>query len=130
LTSCCGIDHAVAVAAILVIDDDADTREVIKVTLEGAGHQVTLASEGRQGMQAFRAKRADLVITDLYMPDQEGLETIKQLRLEFPDLPIIAISGKPTGGTMLTVAQRLGATAALQKPFMPQELLSAVEEAL
>src|SRR5262249_50928853 len=106
------------VAAILVIDDDADTRDFLKATLETAGHQVTVAGNGMEGVQAFHKKPADLVITDLFMPDQEGLETIKQLRLESPDLAIIAMSGKPTGGTMLTVAKHLGASVVLQKPFL------------
>lgn len=117
-------------ADVLVIDDDPDMRELLRVTLEGAGHKVTLASNGREGVERYRAKPTDLVITDLFMPDQEGIETIKQMRIEFPDLSIIAISGKPTGGTMLTVAQRLGARAVLQKPFLPQELLEAVEQSL
>lgn len=117
-------------AGILVIDDDPDTRDVVKATLESAGHEVDLAADGRQGVQRFKEKRPDLVITDLFMPGQEGLETIKQLRIEFPEVLIIAMSGKPTGGTMLTVAKRLGATAVLQKPFLPQELLKVVEQAL
>lgn len=117
-------------AHILVIDDDPDTRDVIQSTLEAAGHEITLASDGRQGVERHRARPADLVITDLYMPGQEGLETIKQLRMEFPDVRIIAMSGKPTGSTMLTVAQRLGAAIVLHKPFLPDELLKAVESSL
>ena len=117
-------------AAILVIDDDPDVRDLLKRTLESAGHQVTLAADGRQGVLVFRSTGADLVITDLFMPNQEGLETIKQLRLEFPEARIIAISGKPTGGTMLSVAQRLGAIAVLPKPFLPDELLKTVEQSL
>lgn len=117
-------------AVILVIDDDPDIRDLLTVTLESAGHEVLLAPGGREGVQQYRARRTDLVITDLFMPDQEGLETIKQMRIEFPDVSIIAISGKPTGATMLTVAQRLGAKAVLQKPFLPGELLKAVEQAL
>ena len=117
-------------AFILVIDDDPDIRELLKTTLESAAHEVALASDGRDGAQQCRARRPDLVVTDLFMPNQEGLETIKQLRMEFPDLSIIAISGKPTGGTMLSVATRLGAKAILQKPFLPQDLLNVIEKAL
>ena len=117
-------------AVILVIDDDPDTRDLLKATLESAGHEVVLAPEGRQGVQSYRNRRTDLVITDLYMPGQEGLETIKQMRMEFPEVPIIAISGRPTGSTMLTVAKRLGAKDVLQKPFLPAELLKVVEQAL
>src|SRR5215469_11758787 len=117
-------------AGILIIDDDPDTRDLLKMTLEAAGHQITVAADGSEGVQAYRVNKADLVIMDLYMPGQEGLETIKQLRMEFPEVRIIAMSGKPTGGTMLSVAQRLGAVAVLNKPFLPAELLSAVEQAL
>jgi DNA-binding response OmpR family regulator len=117
-------------AVILVIDDDADMRDFVRITLESAGHEVVLASDGREGVQQFHARRPDLVITDLFMPDQEGLETIKQLRIEFPEVTIIAMSGKPTGATMLTVAQRLGAKTVLQKPFLPVQLLKAVEQVL
>ncbi len=117
-------------AYILVIDDDPDTRELLKTTLESAGHEVTVCSDGKQGVQHYRSKPADLVITDLYMPGQEGLETIKQLRMEFPEARIVAMSGKPAGGPMLSVAQRLGASATLAKPFLPEELLKAVEQAL
>jgi two-component system, chemotaxis family, chemotaxis protein CheY len=117
-------------ALILIIDDDPDTREVMKSTLEGAGHEVILASDGRAGVKLYRDRRTDLVITDLFMPNQEGLETIKQMRIEFPDSRIIAMSGRPTSGTMLAVAQRLGANAALQKPFLPEELLKLVEQTL
>jgi DNA-binding response OmpR family regulator len=130
LTNTYSLDDDLAMAAILVIDDDPDMRDMLKATLEGAGHGVSLATDGRKGVEMYRARQADLVITDLFMPDQEGIETIKQMRMEFPEVPIIAISGKPTGGTMLTVAQRLGAKAVLQKPFLPDELLKMVEETL
>jgi CheY-like chemotaxis protein len=117
-------------ALILVIDDDPDTRDLLKGTLESAGHEVLLAPDGRAGVQKYRERPTDLVITDLFMPEQEGLETIKQMRMEFPDSLIIAMSGRPTSGTMLSVAKRLGATAALQKPFLAEELLKLVEQTL
>jgi CheY-like chemotaxis protein len=117
-------------ALILIIDDDPDTREVIKSTLESAGHEVMVASDGQEGVRQYRTRHSDLVIMDLFMPGQEGLETIKQMRMEFPDAAIIAMSGRPTGGTMLSVAQRLGATGVLHKPFLPDELLKVVEQAL
>jgi CheY-like chemotaxis protein len=117
-------------AEILVIDDDPDIRDLLKNTLESVGHRVTVASDGRKGVEQYRAKRVDLVITDLFMPNQEGLETIKQLRADFAEIRIIAISGKPTGGTMLAVAKRLGADAILPKPFTPEELLKTVEGVL
>jgi CheY-like chemotaxis protein len=117
-------------AGILIIDDDPDTRDLLKLTLEAAGHQVTLAADGSEGVRSYRSNKADLVITDLYMPGQEGLETIKQLRMEFPDVRIVAVSGRPTGGTMLSVAQHLGAIGILQKPFLQEDLLHVVEQSL
>jgi DNA-binding response OmpR family regulator len=118
------------VANIIVIDDDPDIRELIKSALESAGHKVSVAPDGREGIRQCRAAQFDLVITDLFMPEQEGLETIKQLRMQAPDVRIVAISGKPTGGTMLEVAKRLGADAVLPKPFMSDELLEIVEQTL
>jgi DNA-binding NtrC family response regulator len=117
-------------ANVLVIDDDPDIRELLKTELEAAGHKISLAVNGREGVQRYKKSQIDLVITDLFMPEQEGLETIKQLRMEFPEVSIIAMSGKPTGGTMLSVAKRMGAVAVLQKPFQIQELLKAIEQAL
>jgi len=117
-------------ARILVIDDDADIRVLVEQTLQCAGHEVALAADGREGVEQYRANPADLVITDLYMPNQAGLETIVQLHKESPALHIIAICGKVTAMPMLSAAQRLGAVAVLQKPFIGDELLTAVGKAL
>src|SRR5262245_58826641 len=113
-------------ARILVIEDDPDLRLWMQHTLISAGHRVTLAADGREGVKTFRRVEAELVITDLFMPNQEGLETIRQLQKEFPEIAIIAISGEAKGTmseelgvpTMLTAARQLGASAVLQKPFM------------
>ncbi len=115
-------------ARILVIDDDPDMRALLEQTLKSAGHEVALAEDGRQGVDQYRANQADLVITDIYMPGQEGLETIIELRRRFPEVTIIAVSGRATA--MLSVAQKLGAVEVLQKPFGTGELLVAVEKAL
>jgi CheY-like chemotaxis protein len=124
-------------ARILVIEDDADMRLWMEHTLISAGHRVTVAADGQEGVKIVRARSADLVITDLFMPNQEGLETIRQLQQEFPELAIIAISGEASPmseelgvPTMLTAARQLGAAAVLQKPFMSQELLSVVKSVL
>ena len=117
-------------ARILVIDDDPDMRALLEQTLQSAGHEVVSAADGREGMGQYRIKPADLVITDLYMPNQEGLETIVQLRKESPEVHIIAMCGKPTAMPMLSAAQHLGAVAVLQKPFVADELLAAVGKAL
>ncbi len=117
-------------ARILVIEDDADTRAMLEQTLKSAGNDVFLAADGDEGMQTYRTNPADLVITDLYMPHQDGLKTIMQLRKEFPKVAIIAMSGKVLAGAVLAIAQHLGATAILQKPFFAEQLLSAVDKAL
>jgi DNA-binding response OmpR family regulator len=117
-------------ARILVIDDDPDTRAMLEQTLKSAGHQVILAADGREGVERFRTSPADLVITDLYMPNQEGLETIQELRTRFPKVAIIAMSGKDAALTMLSIAQKIGAVAVLHKPFLTDELIAAVAKAL
>jgi DNA-binding NtrC family response regulator len=118
------------VARILVIDDAADMRALLEQALQSAGHEVVLAADGREGMEQYRTKRPQLVITDLYMPNQAGLETIVQLHKESPGVQIIAMCGKATAMPMLSAAERLGAVAVLQKPFATEELLAAVESAL
>ena len=117
-------------ARILVIDDDPDTRELLEQMLKGAGHQVSLAADGSEGVKQFCANPADLVITDLYMPGQEGIETIIQLRRQNPTAAILAISGKAGAEPMLFVARKLGAIETLHKPFVAEELLASVERAL
>jgi CheY-like chemotaxis protein len=117
-------------ARILVIDDDADTQALLERILRSVGHRVVPAADGREGVGQYSAQPADLVITDLYMPNQEGLETIRELRRRFPEVVIIAISGKPEAATMLSIAHTLGAVAVLQKPFVAEELLAAVGKAL
>lgn len=113
---------------ILVIDDDELIRTTLKTTLEKVGYEVTLAAEGRSGLKAFAAKPADLVITDIIMPDTEGIETITQLRRQYPDLPIIAVSGGGRTGRkeFLEVAQKLGASRVIAKPFSRDKLLDEV----
>jgi len=117
-------------ARILVIDDDPDIRAMLEQILKSAGHEVILAADGREGMERHRSSPADLVITDLYMPNQEGLETIHEFRTRFPEVAIIAMSGRAAAVTMLSVAQKFGAVAVLHKPFAADELIAAVAKAL
>ncbi len=112
------------------MDDEADTRILIEEILESAGHEVVLAADGLEGLQQCQSTPLDLALVDLFMPRQEGLETIKKLRQQFPDFPIIAMSGDSLALPLLSIAQRLGATEVLQKPFLPEELLEAVKHAL
>ena len=118
---------------ILVIDDNADIRRLLQGILESAGYAVDLAADGALGLVLQRARPADVVITDIFMPNQDGLETIARLRGEFPRVKVIAMSG---GGSVvkdkgyLAAAAEIGAHALLAKPFQPEELLRAVEDVL
>jgi DNA-binding NtrC family response regulator len=118
-------------ARILIIDDDPPLRGVLAEALSRAGHEVSMAEDGRQGIEMFRAAPADVVVTDLIMPGQEGLETIMQLRSEFPAVPIIAMSGGMVNSSLyLNMARRFGALQTLSKPFTADEILGAIGEAL
>ena len=114
-------------ATILIIDDQESVRMLLKRGLESADYQVIEAANGRQGLDLFRATLADLVITDLAMPDMDGLELIWELTSEFLDVKVIAMSG---GGPKVQAAERLGARYTLPKPFDLQVLLRAVHHEL
>lgn len=113
---------------ILIIDDEAGVRDSVRQILETAGHRVNDAANGVAGLQRFKADRPDLVITDIIMPDMEGIETIRAIRALAPDCPVLAMSGGGRLGNVdfLSVAGRLGADDTLQKPFEIDELLGKV----
>jgi DNA-binding response OmpR family regulator len=117
---------------ILVIDDDDQMRTLLRQVMEWAGYEVMEAGDGREGMHKHRKQPADLVITDLIMPEQEGLETITSLKREYPGIKIIAISGGGRIGpeAYLPAAQELGADKVFSKPFDVRELAEAVKELL
>jgi len=115
-------------AQILIIDDDSDIRDFLEHTLNSAGHQTVTAAEGREGLNRFLRDPADLVITDLFMPELDGLELIAGLRTRFPELAIIAMSGRTPN--MLSVARNMGSNEILQKPFSSDELLAVVQKVL
>ena len=123
-------------ARVLVIDDNTDLRELIGTALVQAGYEVTLAGDGSKGVQAQRSHAADLAITDIFMPDKDGIETILQFKKEFPATPIIAMSGgtkyatRGSGVDYLSTARKFGADRLLHKPFDINELLEAVREVL
>lgn len=111
----------------LVIDDEAAMRALIATILRGAGHEVIEAADGRIGMELFERHQPELVITDIVMPNQEGIETIRTLHRLRPDVRIIAISGGGHGQfDFLGMAREFGALATLAKPFRKQELLDVV----
>jgi DNA-binding response OmpR family regulator len=119
-------------AVILVIDDAATVRLLMCRILTEAAHSVIEAPDGEVGLTLFAAQRPCLVITDLFMPNREGIETIQELRRISPATKIIAMSasGSASGKLYLGAAQKLGADAILAKPFKPAELLAAVERVL
>ena len=115
---------------ILVIDDDAQVRGFVEEALRRAGYEVVCTENGIRGLQAFKEKPFDLVITDLFMPEKEGCETIMELRRHARDVKIIAISGGYRQADCLPIAKQLGARVTLQKPVPTKELLAAVREVL
>lgn len=118
-------------ARILIIDDDDIIRSVMGQILTAKGHEVATAGDGHEGMRSFRQAPADLVITDMVMPNQEGMATIMELRKSHPKLGIIAMSGGTmNSGIYLTLAGRLGAMRTLAKPFPAETLLKCVDEVL
>jgi DNA-binding response OmpR family regulator len=117
---------------ILVIEDNENMLRMMNDLLSRSGYHVVSAVDGIAGMKAYRAAKPDLVITDIIMPDKEGLEVIMDLVKETPKPKIIAMSG---GGMMeprtyLSLAEKLGADEIIQKPFRPAELLALVEKLL
>ena len=116
------------VARILLIEDDANVRLALKQALQRAGHEVAEARDGRDGVERYSAQPADLVVTDLVMPNQEGIETIEQLRRLTPSLPIVAISGGGRTGNrdVLALAAKVGASRTMAKPFRPRELVQVI----
>lgn len=117
---------------ILVIDDDPNIRQMVCRMLEREGYEVEAASNGKEGVDKYRSCPADLVITDIIMPEQEGIETIRLLRTDFPECRIIAMSGGGRIGPSdyLTMAKLLGATVSISKPFDRAQLLESVKKAL
>jgi CheY-like chemotaxis protein len=118
-------------AKIVVIDDEPAMLRVIRRTLEAAGHQVVAYADGRGGIEYLQNDAPDLLITDIFMPEMEGLETIRRAREINPAMPIIAMSGVSfEGGDYLRIAERFGAVATLKKPFQRSELLKLVTRLL
>jgi DNA-binding response OmpR family regulator len=127
-------------ARILVIDDDQPVRTAIAVVLEREGFEVVTVADGRAGKAAAEKSRFDATIVDLFMPDMDGLETIRSLRQSCPGMPIIAVSGAlslfdfrdlaEAPPDYLAMATDLGAVTGVQKPFQPRELVRAVKESI
>lgn len=114
---------------ILVIDDDAEIRSILADAFTRSGYAVVAAPNGKAGLEEFRQAPSDVVLTDILMPEMDGLETVRELRRVRPEVKIIALSGGGRYGnfTNLDVAQQLGASGVFQKPVSIQALLDFVE---
>ncbi len=120
-------------ARILIIDDNAEFRFLLRLSLERAGHQVAEANNGAEGLRAIARQMPEVVCCDLFMPVKEGLETIRELRRDFPGVKVIAMSGGAgVGGAeeLLQVAWHFGAAGVLQKPFEMEALLAVVDRTM
>ena len=113
-------------ASILIIDDEVSIRALLRTTLERAGHEVQEAPNGRIGLALYHFRPTDLVITDIAMPEMNGLDMILELTRHFLDAKVIAISGVGGENKDLDVAKLLGARRTFHKPFSVPQLLDAV----
>jgi len=113
---------------ICVIDDDESVRQTVSRILTSAGYAVVNAADGAKGLEAVEQSSPAMIITDIVMPNREGIETILEAKKRFPGIPIIAISGGGRSGpqSFLDLARKLGADDCLAKPFRPNELLDKV----
>jgi len=123
---------------ILVIDDDDMVRGTIKAILERAGHEVTLAVDGEDGLRQFQRQSCDLVVCDIFMPNKEGIATLRELRQLDAAVPVITMTGGspsagrtgPSDSDYLTMSTLLGATRTIHKPFRASELIALVQACL
>ena len=117
---------------ILIVEDDDNFRSMLRQMLERSGFGVIEAEDGLVGGRLYREKRPDLVLTDLIMPNKEGIELIVELRKDFPDIRIVAYSGGASFSPdpFLDAAIDLGAKCTLRKPFEQEDLIAAVEGSL
>lgn len=115
---------------ILVIDDEPDFRQMVRRMLEAEGHEVIEAENGNVGLAKFRALSPDIIVTDIFMPEKSGYETIVEIREQNPDIRIIAISGGGgiAAGDFFLSAKQAGANQTLAKPFRSRQLIEAVDQ--
>lgn len=122
--------HPPSPSRVLLIDDNVDLTSMLSLCLQADGVDVMVAADGEAGLALLRDKPVDVVVTDLFMPDKDGIETIVELKKRYPDVKIVVMSGFTSiGGTdYLGVARELGAVTTLKKPFDPAELSKVVRE--
>jgi CheY-like chemotaxis protein len=125
-------------ARVLVIDDEEDVRRLVDVMLKNAGHDAVLAVDGHDALRQFEQQRFDLVICDLFMPNKEGIATLRELRRRDPAVPVIMMSSDNSSASYLGLAhvdylgmaRALGATRTIEKPFEYSQLIRLVQECL
>ncbi|MBF0118337.1 MAG: response regulator [Desulfobacterales bacterium] len=122
-------------ARILVIDDDDQIRQMLRQMFERLGYEVMDAKDGKEGIGLHCERNADVIITDIFMSEKEGIETIKELKQQFPNVNIIAMSGGSMSGSIgrdayLKAAKSLGAAKTFTKPIDRRELIDAVQNLL
>jgi len=110
-----------------VIEDNPELRQYLRLALEMHEHQVLTAENGRDALAYLSGHAVDAVVTDVFMPEMDGIETVAALRRQFPNVRVVAMSGRP-GVDYLAVARELGVTRTLRKPFEISELLAALED--
>lgn len=117
---------------ILVVEDDPLVLATVSRMLDKAGHTVITAPNGKEGIKKFKAEKIDLILTDIIMPEQEGLATIREIRKLDSDVPVIAMSGGGRKRNMefLTISKEFGANAQLAKPFSADQLNALISECL
>ena len=114
---------------ILVAEDNADTREALRLLLEAEGYSVRAAEDGEEALRLQQTEPADVLVTDLFMPGRDGFETLTAFRDSFPETTIVVISGGSLRlrGSYLESARMVGADATLQKPVMPADLFRVID---
>ena len=117
---------------ILVIEDDLELQEFVKEFLEESGYRILLANNGNEGLEMIENNQLDLILTDLLMPEKDGVRVISDVKAHHPEIPIIAMSGGQSvfSPVFLEAAGTLGATKTLNKPFRNEELLQTIQDCL
>ncbi len=117
--------------SILIIDDEVSLRSLLKDIFEYVNYEVHVACNGKEGVESYRRITTDIVLTDIFMPEKDGLETIREIKKDFPEAKIIAMSGGSKGGEdFFHIARTFGAIDCIRKPFKPDDIIKVVNSTL